>query len=118
MKDNRRQDRNKLDSFLNVFDRTSDQLLGYMADFSGGGIMLISKEPLEVGETYRCKAVLSHKVEGQGQIVFDAESRWCGHDPNLYALYNIGLQFKNISRKHAEVIEEWYHEAILPEMAA
>ncbi len=112
MSDKRREERNQLASYLNVFDRNTDLLLGYMADFSSEGIMLVSKMPIQIGLIYPCRAILTKMVAGQGQVIFDAESRWCTHDSNLYALYNVGFRFKQITPEDLSILEEWFHEAV------
>jgi len=115
MSDKRKTERNQLATYLNVFDRNTDQLLGYMADFSNEGMMLVSKTPVQVGVVFECRAILTKLVAGQGQVTFDAESRWCDHDSNLYALYNTGFLFIDVSPENLAILEEWFHEAVFHE---
>ncbi|MCH8198761.1 MAG: hypothetical protein IIA54_01670, partial [Chloroflexi bacterium] len=52
MRDRRNLERQDLVYYLRAFDRSNEQLLGYVANISTGGVMLIGEKPIEPGTTY------------------------------------------------------------------
>ncbi|GAJ03988.1 unnamed protein product, partial [marine sediment metagenome] len=47
MEDRRKYNRTDLIYYLTVFDRNTDNLIGYMGNISSGGTMILSGKPLE-----------------------------------------------------------------------
>ena len=72
----REYERNRLVSYLRVFDANTGLLLGHIADISVGGIKLVSHDPLEPNKKYTLKVILPKEVLGRSELLFYAESCW------------------------------------------
>ncbi len=68
--------------YLRVFNKETGELLGNLVDISTRGIMMVSDNPIQVGETYHLRMVLPETVDGTREIEFEAQSRWCKNDTN------------------------------------
>ena len=112
MADKRSEDRKKLTTFLQIFNRNNNQVIGYLADFSKTGMMIVSKTQLGSNVLFQLKLTLPKDTD---PIEFDAKSVWCNNDPNIFTLYNVGFQFTNIDETDAEKIETWFEKLWLGE---
>ncbi len=68
--------------YLRVFDRSTDKLMGHLVDITPKGIMLVSEEPIAVGETFRVRMMLPTSLFGKSRLDFEAESLWSTNDIN------------------------------------
>jgi hypothetical protein len=125
MEDRRRQSRlrtddyfkhkkNLLTRFFGVIDRIDDHPVGNMIDVSSGGMMIISREPLNDGTVLKLQIRLPEKVNGKDRISVDARSVWCRQDINR-DFYYIGFEFLTISPNHSGIIEELIRMYSMPE---
>ena len=77
MVEKRQLKRRHLIYYLRVFDRTTDQLIGYLVDITTGGLKLMSEEPLDINKTLQLRMELpvetSHKFINK-PVTFDAVS--------------------------------------------
>ncbi len=105
MEDRRKYKRTDLIYYLTVFDRNTDNLIGYMGDISSGGTMILSEKPLEINTTYQLKIELSSILYKSEQIELDARCVRIKHDSNLN-FYNCGLEFLKIERENIEKLRE------------
>jgi len=105
MDDRRRLLRKYLIIYSRVFERTMGKLLGYLADLSEEGAMIIAEEPLTVG------AVLSLRFDLPDPKLFDAHnlnvnSRVARCSPDLSPeFYDIGLEFLDVTPEQKIVIQ-------------
>jgi hypothetical protein len=77
MTDRRRQDRYKLEEYLNVFDRDSGRQIGSLANLSASGAMFITNEPIPTLSVLHCRVELRNQILGKHEINIDAKCRWC-----------------------------------------
>ena len=105
MKDKRRYKRTDLIYYLTVFDRNTDDLIGYLGDISSGGTMVLSEKPLEKNSTYQLKIELYSVLFNSEKIELDARCVRIEHDSNL-DFYNCGLEFLKIEHEHIEKLKE------------
>jgi hypothetical protein len=91
--------------YSRVFERTTGKLLGYLADLSEEGTMIIAEEPLTVD------AVLSLRFDLPDPKVFDAHNlnvsaRVARCSPDLSPeFYDIGLEFLDATPEQKIVIQ-------------
>jgi hypothetical protein len=104
VKEKRRLKRRHLIYYLRVFEKNDDQPIGHMVDISAEGMMLISEDPIKTGTVFELRMVLPVEIEGSREIIFSAESRWCGKDENP-DFYNTGFQLIDPSQEHIKITE-------------
>ena len=105
MKKNRRYKRTDLIYYLTVFDRNTDNLIGYLGDISSGGTMVLSEEPLETNTTYQLKIEISSVLNKSEQIELDVRCVRIEHDRNL-DFFNCVLEFLKIEHENIEKLRE------------
>ncbi|MEW6221389.1 MAG: PilZ domain-containing protein [Thermodesulfobacteriota bacterium] len=82
--------------YLEVFDDRTGQYLGHLVDITTKGIMLVSKDPIETGETRLLRMILPEEFAGRTHLVFEAKSVWSGKDINP-DFYDTGFEVANLS---------------------
>ena len=105
MKSKRRYKRTDLIYYLTVFDRNTDNLIGYLGDISSGGTMVLSEKPLEKNTTYQLKIEIYSVLYNSEQIELDARCVRIEHDSNL-DFYNCGLEFQKVEHENIEKLRE------------
>ncbi len=81
-KEKRRRDRKQLYFYLKVTQKDSNELLGYIADISTEGIMLLSKDRIDVDRIFSMKIEPYEELNMQSGLEFKAKSIWCEKDAN------------------------------------
>jgi hypothetical protein len=105
MSDRRHVKRRHLSYYLRVFERDSEQMLGYMMNVAPDGFMLLSDKPLEVGKMWALRLNLPVEIMGKRQMEVEGQSAWCKPDPNP-DFYYIGFQVLHPSWDEMMVIEQ------------
>lgn len=100
----RKSKRNYLVFYLRVFNRVTNQILGYAVNLSADGIMILSDSPVPVGERFALKMRLPAELQEKESFSFDAVSRWCKKDENP-DFYVSGLELHNINNEALYHIE-------------
>jgi hypothetical protein len=99
----RRIERHQLPYFLKVYNRHTDQPMGYLGNVSETGLMLISQLPLLVGPVF----ALQIKVPGEGSSVqlidLDAHCLW-SHEDATPGNYDSGFKLVSSPPAYAELI--------------
>ncbi|MCX6080736.1 MAG: PilZ domain-containing protein [Chloroflexi bacterium] len=106
MQERRRIDRKYLAIYSRVFDRSSGRVLGYLADLSQQGIMIISDDPLAENVIFNLRFDLpdpplfsADHLDLQGRVAY------CGPDVDP-VFYNIGFEFLSVNAQEGRIIEE------------
>lgn len=88
-----------------VYDETAQKQLGYLVDITEHGFMLLSEEPILVGEIRRLKLELTLDISKGPYMNFTAKSLWCEADidPNHY---DAGFEIIEIRPKDVKIIQE------------
>jgi len=92
--------------YSRVFERTMGKLLGYLADLSIEGAMIITEDVLTED------TVLSLRFDLPDPKVFDANTlnvtaRVARCNPDISpAFYNVGLEFQNLTEYDKQVLEK------------
>ena len=104
MADKRNSKRKKLIKYLEVIDRDSNKFIGHISDFSDDGLMLFSKETIELNTVFQLRLLSTDKNE---HIDFEAKCMWCNPDPTIF-FYDAGFKFTNIDPAKLHMIKEWF----------
>lgn len=97
-KNRRKVPRQYLVFYLRVFDWLTGKVLGHLVNISPEGVMLLSDSAIPVNEVYRLRMQLPSEVSEVGEIVFNAESRWCKPDGNP-DFYVTGFQIQDLKEE-------------------
>ncbi len=91
--------------YLLVFDNNTYQLIGHVVDVTTSGIKLMSRVPIEEGNTYQLKMVLPEGVQDMSkEIIFTSKCVWCKN--NMYSdFYGNGLRFEDVSEKDIDTLK-------------
>ncbi len=100
----RRAERRHIIYYLRVFAQDSGELVGYLADLTTEGFMVISDRKVAAGRTFRLRMDLPKEMKGTRQVLFKAKVMWCKPDANP-DFYNTGYRILNLSRTDARTID-------------
>lgn len=75
---NERRDENRYSPHrcLTVFNRTTGEPIGHLANLSAQGAMVITKGPIKKSTVLPCRIDLNRPIMGQRAVLFDAECMW------------------------------------------
>jgi hypothetical protein len=99
----RRFDRKQLYFYLKVVHDRTGALAGYLGDISTEGIMLFSRESIELNTVFRFRIKLNEEFGMEEDLVFDAESLWCEKDANP-EFFIIGFRFMEMDQARLDIV--------------
>lgn len=68
--------------YLRTWDTSNNRLLGHVVDITTDGFMLISEEPIAIGNEYRLEVRLPNTQGDLQAMRFQAICRWSNNDVN------------------------------------
>jgi len=86
-----------------IFDVNTGQTLGYLANISMGGLMLIGSISTAPGSLFQLQMPLSTPIDDTNSIEFGVESLWCLRAKDTCS-YWTGLQIIDISDSASDTI--------------
>ena len=98
MGEKREMDRIYIQAPMEVFDKKTDILLGHLANYSPGGLMLTGKKQIPQGTIVDCKMIVPGNILSNEEILFKLKAAWCEEDI-MPGNYTIGFQFQHIAEK-------------------
>ena len=105
MEERRRLPRKYLIIYSRVFERTLGKLLGYLADLSLEGAMIITEEALVEGDMLPLRFDLPDPQAFQSNTLnINARVARCSPDISP-AFFNIGLEFQDVTTEQKATIE-------------
>ncbi|PKK84373.1 MAG: hypothetical protein CVT49_03355 [candidate division Zixibacteria bacterium HGW-Zixibacteria-1] len=104
--DNRRKQQRRCPSaYYGVYDRTSEKLLGGLADLTTEGLMIVGETPIDVTQTIQAKLAMTKTILGSKEIFFTMTCVWCRQSEET-KLYNAGFKIVNIAETEIAKIEQ------------
>ncbi len=97
MEDRRFVKRRNLIFYLQVFDNSTNDLIGFVVDITPDGLMVLSNKPIVTETTFTLRMVLPEEFGEQTELTFDAQSIWCKEDVNT-DYFDSGFQLLNIDK--------------------
>lgn len=108
MSNQRRIQRHQLPYYLNVFNRHTDKPLGFIGNLSEGGLMLISRYPMMLGERFDMRLKIPGR-SGQLRVIdFSALSLWSSEDVTPGS-YDTGFSLITPPAEILEMIAALHH---------
>ncbi|MNF37678.1 hypothetical protein D3C84_186060 [compost metagenome] len=96
-------ERHQLPYFLKVFNRFTDQPIGYLGNVSEDGLMLISNLPLLVGPDFELQLKIPSRVGGLQPINLTASCLWC-HEDATPGHYDSGFMLLQAPKEYAQLV--------------
>lgn len=112
MQNRRNLERRTLIYYLRAIDRSTDQLLGHVANISPEGVMLICAEPIAANTTLQLRMDLPAEIMRKKHLAIEASCRWCKRDGNP-ALFHAGFKVNHISHADLDVFHRIYSSPTL-----
>jgi hypothetical protein len=92
--------------YSRVFERTMGKLLGYLADLSFEGAMIITEEALVEGDFLPLRFDLPDPKEFNSNTL-NVTARVARCNPDISpAFYNIGLEFQDLTDKDKRILQK------------
>ncbi len=105
MSENRKLKRRHLIYYLQVVDADTNNPLGFLADITEEGLMLVSEKRLPAGQKIKLKMKLPDNRFDERFLLFTAETVWCRQDVNE-ELYDIGFKIFDLPLEKRLLIED------------
>lgn len=83
---------------LEIFDKKNGLLLGHLANYSPGGLMLTGKNHIPKGTVIDCKMIIPDNILSNREMPFRLKAVWCEEDI-MPGDYTIGFQFQHIAKE-------------------
>lgn len=104
MKERRKRNRTSLMSYSQVFDLHGGRLIGYLADLTESGAMVIASKPLEVGAAITLQVEVPELPDLHlERLTLEARVVWCQLDISPEFL-NIGFEFTQVHPEQRPVL--------------
>ena len=104
MAEARRAEREIINFYLQVFDRTGDRLLGYLADVTPAGLMLQSRESIPEGKDFDLRLEFNGALEGYSGIDLKGRSIWTRKEKTSIFFHN-GFELQEVDEEQRRLIE-------------
>jgi len=106
MGNRRKEDRKKLTTFTPVYFLDPKTLLGYLADLTLHGGMVIGEASFEINKQGSLAIEFPDTLTDitLTHITIPARVAWCRKDADSLNYYNIGFEFIELSPEHSAVI--------------
>jgi hypothetical protein len=90
MTEKRRFKRSILVSYFDTVDEEDNEMIGYLADISQGGMLLISKEPIATDRSMSLVIDIPEEIHASGTLRMTVRSIRCMKDPD-FSYFNTGF---------------------------
>lgn len=96
MAEARREQREIINRYLRVFDRDTNQFVGYLVDITPHGAMLQSREQVEPQRRMLLRVELPEELDPSRELVIEAASVWDRKEENAL-FHHAGFRFEDVS---------------------
>jgi hypothetical protein len=104
MLERRKYQRKDLLLFANVYDSKSGKIIGTLLNITLEGAMVLSESKIDANNNMELHIKLPENFVQKNELVFTANSRWCGPDINP-EFFDVGYQFANVSEEDSQIIQ-------------
>jgi hypothetical protein len=104
MAERRRATRKTISYYIQIMDAATQDVIGNLVDVSSAGIMIDGRNSLPIDKIIRIRMDTTPEVANLLHIEFSARVKWCHADTVSPGIYDIGLEFVQISPSNAEVL--------------
>jgi len=100
----RKFDRNQLFYYLKVNHLQTNDLAGYLGDISTQGLMIFTKDKVELDRIFNFRIHLAREVGIGEDLVFEARSLWLRKDANP-EYFIIGFAFIDLDQNGIDIVK-------------
>lgn len=102
----RKEERKKVMTFTPVYDFQENFPLGYLADLTPMGALLVSEEPVAAGRAIILAIDFreTSEIPSNRRMILPVRVAWCQLEEH-HTYYNAGLEFLKMTEPNKEVIE-------------
>lgn len=100
----RKSRRQNISYYLPIMDSKTGEVFGHMVDISSGGFKIDSKVSVESNTDFILHIDFMEMIADKAFFDFSARCIWCRPDPIQPYLFNVGLEFVNLSPEDMGVI--------------
>ncbi|MCP4022229.1 MAG: PilZ domain-containing protein [Desulfobacteraceae bacterium] len=100
-KEKRKAERKQLYFYLKVNRQRTGSLLGYLADISSEGVMVLTSDAIELNKVFALTIDLREEFSMDCSLDFEAKSLWCEQDVNPDYMV-AGFQFESLDKMALE----------------
>lgn len=100
----RKFDRKQLYYYLKVYHDQAGTLAGYLGDISTKGLMLFTKESVELDKVFHFRINLDEEFGMDKDFVVEARSMWCEPDANPEYVV-IGFKFSDLDEAGRDTVK-------------
>ncbi|MDN7141843.1 PilZ domain-containing protein [Pseudomonas sp. JQ170] len=97
-------ERHQLPYYLKVFNRFTDQPIGYLGNVSEDGLMLISQLPMLIGPDFELQLKVPGRDGELHLINLTASCLWC-HEEQTPGHYDSGFMLLQAPREYAQLVK-------------
>jgi hypothetical protein len=91
--------------YLKVMERASGHHVGFLADISTRGILIMTEKPIKPGSVLQLRMLVQSDMSAKQQLDFDARCTWCQKSINDIS-YDAGCELLNIDLAAFKDIEQ------------
>lgn len=110
MKDERKQDRTDVVTYLEVRESGTNREVGRVSEITTEGMKLQSPEPMDTDTTLSFEMVLPPHRRTREAIKFEAQVIWCKKS-DTPGMYESGIRMEHVSPADVEVIQQIMEES-------
>lgn len=103
-KERRKYKRWILSTYFDAYETKLNASMGYLADISFGGMLLISKYPVQTNIVLPLRIELSEEVDQSGSMQVMSRTVRCDEDTN-FKYFNIGLKLVDLTSSNLAIIK-------------
>jgi hypothetical protein len=101
-------ERHQLPYYLKVFNRFTDQPIGYLGNVSEDGLMIISDLPMMVGPDFELQLKVPGRQGGVQLVDLTASCLWC-HEDEHPGHYDAGFMLLQASHEYDQLVQALRH---------
>ena len=91
---------------LDLYDQSSDRLVGKVVNISQGGLLTIAEEAYETGKEYAFYIPFEETVNGRVKFEFSGRIVWCRPNALKPGMLSVGLEFADNAKIQTMFIEQ------------
>lgn len=99
--------RQRLNYYVTVRDRTTDQPIGRVIDITSGGVRVFSEERIKTERPLQLMLELPREFEGSSYLMFDVKPVWSAQELSreFPEFYDTGMKMVNLSTQDLLMIK-------------
>lgn len=107
--EHRQRPRKNTPHLVKVLELDTGNPVGRVVDITAGGMMLVTRQPVTVGDRFQFRIVLPVMVHYRTEVDVEAEAVWTKKDDNP-SFHKTGYRFVNLPGDDGYLLEDVMHK--------